>query len=251
MTLQWTCPTILLAGMQRRTFSLIASLAFSLSLPLMAQTTAGKSETVQTFTPEQHRSVARTPYEAIFLPRLQDFLKQTPGIKLSTKADVVPLNQSLTSPQFGFFSGAPFWNTGTGQSAALVTGDFNHDGKADIANIQIDGEVDVLLNDGSGNFGTPVITPVPTLPSLNDFLIGSATAVDLNGDGFADLVLTVSQSSSRFPILLVMLNQKMASSGRRRSWVFQTPTPQFWSRHFHSPWEAQALQATRISSPQS
>jgi hypothetical protein len=74
----------------------------------------------------------------------------------------------------GAFGSARTYVVGGG--AAVAVGDFNHDGKLDI--VTTGAEMDVLLNNGDGTFGTAQkVGPA-----------GSAVVVaDWNGDGFPDL----------------------------------------------------------------
>ncbi len=67
----------------------------------------------------------------------------------------------------------------------IVVGDWNGDGKPDIAAVsQADNtSIDVLLGDGTGNF-----TEVSTLPATEDTPVYLATA-DVNRDGKADLIV--------------------------------------------------------------
>jgi len=65
-----------------------------------------------------------------------------------------------------------------------ATGDFNHDGKLDIAalvNTSSGPEIAVLLGNGDGTFQPPVTTPVPN--AYAPFVVG-----DINGDGVPDIV---------------------------------------------------------------
>jgi hypothetical protein len=76
-----------------------------------------------------------------------------------------------------------------GNQSGIVIGDWNGDGKPDIAAVadtEIGAAIDILLGDGTGNF-----TEVSTLPATADDPIYLATA-DLNGDRKADLIVAHS-----------------------------------------------------------
>jgi|HubBroStandDraft_1064217.scaffolds.fasta_scaffold00096_16 hypothetical protein len=78
--------------------------------------------------------------------------------------------------------------------AAIVIDDFNHDGKLDIACVMDSPNDDnytsqyvaVLLGDGSGSFGNPVISLNTGLESTADSIVSG----DVNGDGLPDLLIT-------------------------------------------------------------
>jgi hypothetical protein len=69
----------------------------------------------------------------------------------------------------------------------LVAGDFNHDGKADIANafVPATGGISVVLGNGDGTFGAAIANPanIPGLTARNMF------GGDFNNDGKSDLGL--------------------------------------------------------------
>jgi hypothetical protein len=106
-----------------------------------------------------------------------------------TIAGVAP----VSAPVAGFFQ------TYYPARVAFLTADFNNDGHPDLATVDSSGGVAVSLNDGSGHFGTPVMT-APSLASLNAL---GVVATDLNGDGFPDLVVLTRDSQ-----VVVLTNQK-------------------------------------------
>lgn len=76
------------------------------------------------------------------------------------------------------FYGGFYW--GSGQT--LATGDFNGDGKTDLAAGHYNG-VNVLLGDGAGSFATPIEYLFPDSETAT-----ALTTADLNGDGNLDLI---------------------------------------------------------------
>ncbi|MGB9418980.1 MAG: FG-GAP-like repeat-containing protein [Acidobacteriaceae bacterium] len=77
------------------------------------------------------------------------------------------------------------WNL-TGIPDKSVVGDFNHDGKLDLALTVLSNSIAVLLGNGDGTFAAPVIYATDELPS-------GLSVADLNGDGKLDLIATGSK----------------------------------------------------------
>jgi hypothetical protein len=78
--------------------------------------------------------------------------------------------------------------------AAIVTGDFNVDGKIDIAVVSSTGVVTVYLGNGNDTFQTGVAYPVGAGAD-------SIAVADVNGDGFLDLV-TANSTAGTVSVLL-------------------------------------------------
>jgi hypothetical protein len=85
--------------------------------------------------------------------------------------------------------------TGATQLTALLTGDFNRDGKADLAVAQADGQsLTILSGGGDGTFASVASYAVGNNPS-------SLLAADLNSDGVTDLI-SLNQGSNTYSVLL-------------------------------------------------
>ncbi len=75
----------------------------------------------------------------------------------------------------------------------LALGDFNHDGKLDLAS----SGNQLALGNGDGTFRTPVTID----PNPPPYGYGGIAAGDLNGDGWADLVLTQAEDDGLYVLL--------------------------------------------------
>ncbi|MFY0579341.1 FG-GAP-like repeat-containing protein [Cystobacter fuscus] len=93
----------------------------------------------------------------------------------------------------GTFGAPTSFTTGTPGSVHLCTGDFDHDGVADIATTSVTlNQVSVLFGTGAGSFGAPTLIGIPNTGGVQSTI----ACRDLNGDGFFDLVVT-SPASAR------------------------------------------------------
>lgn len=115
----------------------------------------------------------------------------------------------------GTFSPGAFYPTDSNSNPGptdIVAGDFNHDGKIDLAIANANtNTIGVLLGNGDGTFGNFVSYPLPGQSP------GSLAAVDLNGDGYLDLEAGVFNGD--FPQVAILLG-KSDNSGAFNAAVF-------------------------------
>jgi uncharacterized protein (TIGR03437 family) len=99
---------------------------------------------------------------------------------------------------------------------SVVAGDFNHDGKLDLAISDTgtgpDGNLTVYLGKGDGTFSAPVLTPISGGASRGPYAM---IAADFNHDGNLDFALTLSSGSNYAGGLMILLG--------RGDGTFQTP----------------------------
>src|SRR5271157_1075319 len=100
---------------------------------------------------------------------------------------------ALADAQILFVEPLKSWVTPGSSDGAygVAVADFNRDGKRDVAFLQVTGGVyyvSVMLGNGNGTFGTPIVTSTTLAPAFMQ-------TADLNGDGKLDLV-AVDQSSN-------------------------------------------------------
>jgi hypothetical protein len=79
---------------------------------------------------------------------------------------------------------------------ALTWGDFNHDGKLDIAVAVPPNQIQMFLGNGDGTFKTPVITTLdlPSGSTLGEYPESTIAAADFDHDGNTDLVVSAHQN---------------------------------------------------------
>jgi FG-GAP-like repeat len=79
----------------------------------------------------------------------------------------------------------------------MIVGDFNGDGKLDLADSQpTTGVISVLLGNGDGTFGAPIANPV----NLSGITVQAMIGADFNKDGKDDLAAVFTSGSSSSPL---------------------------------------------------
>ena len=139
-----------------------------------------------------------TPFERVIAPQMKLSMQKAATRTGSTNSQAKPNTHAHSSGtggsnvNFPGFVSAPFVTIADDPLSASfnsVSGDFNNDGKMDVATIKIDGTISVILNPGTfANIAT--LSPITSNNNGNPgFLYISYVAVaDMNGDGFPDLV---------------------------------------------------------------
>jgi hypothetical protein len=140
------------------------------------------------------------PFDRVIRPGLERRLAQQPtstrrAVKNSRRAS----SATTTSPSnFGGFLAAipyPASDAVDQDNSPLIvfaSGDFNKDGKPDLATVQASGAVNVLLNQGNGIFGAPI----SNVPASNLGGAIQAIGIDVNKDGYDDLLLLDAVNNS-------------------------------------------------------
>ena len=115
----------------------------------------------------------------------------------------------------GTFQGKTDYTTGS-NPRSIVAGDFNNDGKLDLATANNGGSVSILLNSGNGTFPNATTSSVGTNPR-------SIIAGDFNGDGKLDLA-TANNGANSVSILLNNGNGTFPSTPSYTYTVGSSPT---------------------------
>jgi len=160
------------------------------------------------------QSKSKTPAERLLKPYLQARLAAYAGTKPGQAKPAVAGREVAPiagQPNFGGYLTAPFFPARLEPScltdpfncgvAVELTADFDKDGKPDVAVLQADGTLNILLNDSKGGLSAPVSY---LNPNFSSSFIQQGFAVDVNGDGYPDIVEFDSSDGA----VIVYLNQK-------------------------------------------
>jgi Ca2+-binding RTX toxin-like protein len=119
------------------------------------------------------------------------------GRAAKTAAAACALLGALAPAAHAAVSFAPFQPYPASAPTAVAAGDFNGDGKRDMATASTDTNiVSTLLGNGDGTFQAPLNTPAAA------HLLTAIAAADLNADGRDDLVVTESNVSDQIRVYL-------------------------------------------------
>lgn len=161
------------------------------------------------------RTAPQTPQERYLLPPLQKILAAQPAGSKQSAVKAQSVGFSGVQPNWGGFVSPAFYQTRPESSCindpgncgvgAVLAADVDHDGKEDAIVVQFDGNLNVLLGNGNG-FAAPVGY---TNPNYANTQLLASYAVDLNNDGYVDVVVVDDLNN----ILLVYLNLKNGTFG--------------------------------------
>jgi hypothetical protein len=117
----------------------------------------------------------------------------------------IPIARSNGDGSWNVFNATQAWFAGTAAAAGAkpVSGDFNGDGRGDIALVGGSGwnTVPVAFSNGDGTFTTTNF-PVTDFPSYAQTAGAKPVAGDFNGDGFADIALTGGSGWNTIPVAI-------------------------------------------------
>ena len=159
---------------------------------------------------------AHSPFDLFFAPGVEEHFAQGNASRPLQEIMNAPASFASATPNFGGFLSAPLFNNELRTACTTdpyncgvgiaVTGDFDKDGKPDIATLEYDGTLNIILNGGSRGLKMPMAYGTATA-AANTFFIASAQVTDVNNDGYPDVV-ALDLSGNQF---LVYVNQRDGS----------------------------------------
>ena len=158
-----------------------------------------------------------TPAERLLKPYLDSRLAAAAADKSLRSEAIRPAVATVPGqPNFGGYLSAPYYPARLEPSCITdpyncgvsveLTSDFDQDGKPDVAVVQNDGTLNILLNNGAGGLAAPISY---INPNYSTSFIEEGFAVDINKDGYADIVEFDAGNNT----LIVFLNQKNGTFG--------------------------------------
>src|SRR6202789_3014649 len=157
-----------------------------------------------------------TPYDRVIAPMLakanQSAAPRSGGAasrSASSNAAGVGIDGSKTT--FPGFVAVPFLTVNDGDSTPgyiSVSASFTNNGRIDVAQIKMDGTIDVILNPGTfANIAS--LTPLVTPSTNTSLVIAQVLVADMNGDGYPDLIGMDIENNQ----ILVWINNGKGSFG--------------------------------------
>jgi hypothetical protein len=150
---------------------------------------------------------------------------KAPGSTLHPQSSGNGGNGSVSFP--GFVA-TPFLSINNGDNSSTydsVSADFNGDGKIDIATVQVDGTLNVILNPGSFASPSSVTQLAPNTTANASFpSISWLIAADMNGDGSPDLIAMDANNNA----IIEWLNNGDGTFGTAASYIVAPSTGANW-----------------------
>lgn len=138
---------------------------------------------------------SKAPVDTFMIPNLRTHAAAASSATAAPRSTHAMDASSVATPNFGGYINAPMFagrNTASLASGIFDTGttveleaDFNKDGKPDVAVLQEEGTLNILIGDGAGHLAAPVSYLNPNQQTTNVLV---AYAADVNGDGNLDVI---------------------------------------------------------------
>jgi hypothetical protein len=200
--------------------SIAAAFVFSFILGTSYAQSTAKPGTVTSRKPA-------TPFERTMRPLLAQLKPSAANGVVAGRFQSAADTAGLTTPNFGGYVNTINYQSRASNSIAydplnngvqsLFSADFDQDGKPDLAVMQFDGTLNILHNAGDGAFAAPqgYLNPNPNVGSEN---VSQAFAVDLNGDGYPDVVAFDAANS----VVITWLNAGNGTFGTAQTTTLST-----------------------------